>query len=668
MTTACPPDDVLARYSAGTLDDSAALALGDHLGACAACLGRLDRLEARERPRRVPAASSVAPPALAGAVARVLGAGAPDPNAPPDVPGYRVAERVAQGGMGTVYRAVHVRLGKEVALKVIRGRAGPEAAARFEREARAAGRLDHPNVVRALDAGEVGGTPFLVMEFVPGRTLAQLVRAEGPLPLARACALARQVAAGLAAAHAAGIVHRDVKPSNVMLTPDGTAKLLDLGLAVLSGEADPPPGAPRERPSSAAGEPITEAGATLTHTGHALGTRDYMAPEQKAAPQSVGPAADVYGLGATLWFLLTGQPPAGSAPFAPTGAHGLPPEVWRGLLNPDPIDRFASAEAAGRALAPFARAPRRFGARHALGTALAVLAVACAAWLATGRAKPAPRERPPLPVLPFHASRATEMQTEWARATDLPARATGPHDLQFALVPPGELGLSMECRVRITKPFYLSTREVTVAQFRAFVAETKHVTSAVKTGRGGFLLVPDFKTGKGARVPNPKWNWEHTGHPEAGDAHPVCMVSWGDATAFCSWLGREYRLPTEAELTWAMRCGRTGEELILNEGDLGWYGDNSAQPRPVARFAANGWGLHDTFGNVAEWCADAAAPLPTGTFDDYAGPPPASTPRRVFLGYSHLTPAFKAKPLRDHGGADDSFGHVGFRVARNPTP
>jgi serine/threonine protein kinase len=204
---------------------------------------------------------------------------------------YRLQEKLGQGGMGAVYRALHTRLKRPVALKVLPAQLlhDERAVARFRREMEAVGKLDHPNIIRASDAGEDASWHFLVMELVEGVDLARLSMLLGPLPVADACEVARQAASALQHAHQHGLVHRDIKPSNLLLTSSGEVKLLDLGLARFYGE-----------------QSISE---VLTATGAVMGTPDYMAPEQSFEPKSVDIRADLYGLGCTLYKLLVGRPP-----------------------------------------------------------------------------------------------------------------------------------------------------------------------------------------------------------------------------------------------------------------------------------------------------------------------------------------------------------------------
>jgi len=200
---------------------------------------------------------------------------------------YEVEELVGKGGMSSVYRARDDVLERRVALKILHEHfsGDPEYVERFRREARAIARLNHPNIVTVIDRGEFAGRQFIVFEHVPGENLKEIVEREGPLPVSQALALTHQIARGLAFAHDNGVVHRDVKPQNVLLDETGRAKVTDFGIAR-----------------------SLEPGDGLTETGALLGTSDYIAPEQ-ATGQPVDERSDQYSLGVLLYELLTGEVP-----------------------------------------------------------------------------------------------------------------------------------------------------------------------------------------------------------------------------------------------------------------------------------------------------------------------------------------------------------------------
>lgn len=206
---------------------------------------------------------------------------------------YELQQKLGEGSMGVVYKALHTRLKRSVAIKTLPPSSlhRPESISRFHREMEAIGQLDDPHIVRAHDAGEVDGTHYLVMEYVDGLDLRQLQERVGPLSVANACEIIRQAALGLRSATKVGLVHRDIKPSNLMLTRSGTVKLLDLGLAHLAADAE------------------TGQKSELTSTGQVMGTFDYLAPEQATDTRNIDVRADIYGLGCTLFKLLTGRTP-----------------------------------------------------------------------------------------------------------------------------------------------------------------------------------------------------------------------------------------------------------------------------------------------------------------------------------------------------------------------
>ncbi|MCE9547146.1 MAG: serine/threonine protein kinase [Planctomycetia bacterium] len=202
---------------------------------------------------------------------------------------YQIIDSIGQGGMGQVFKAEHMYMGRVVAVKVLpKARSTPDAIAGFSHEIRAQTQLDHANLVRAYDAGHDGSVYFLVTEYVPGTDLRQLVLRRGRLGQREAATIVSQVARGLDHAHHRGLIHRDVKPGNVLVTPDGHAKLSDLGLVGFSS-----PEAAHEDPRS----------------GRTVGTADYLAPEVIASPRKVSAASDIYSLGCTLYYAVTGKVP-----------------------------------------------------------------------------------------------------------------------------------------------------------------------------------------------------------------------------------------------------------------------------------------------------------------------------------------------------------------------
>jgi serine/threonine-protein kinase len=255
---------------------------------------------------------------------------------------YRLGERIGRGGMATVYRAQDEQLDRGVALKMMRADLGedPLFVQRFEAEARRAASVSHPNVVPVYDVG-VDEAPYMVMELIEGGDLAKVL-ATGPLPAERAARLAADAAAALQAAHDAGLVHRDVKPGNILLRTDGEAVVADFGIARATGED------------------------SMTKTGAMLGSVEYFSPEQ-ARGERAGPASDIYALGVVLYELLTGRRPfSGDTPFAVATARlrsgppdprvvvaDLPPalgEIVTRAMARDPARRFPSAEAMRTAL------------------------------------------------------------------------------------------------------------------------------------------------------------------------------------------------------------------------------------------------------------------------------------------------------------------------------
>ncbi len=275
MPTDLHPDrSRLIAFGLGQLAPEEAAEVEQHVLNCQACGAALqsvpdDTLVQNLRLARGPTAGPQA--------AATIDTAAPPPRELTEHPRYRLLQQIGSGGMGVVYKAEHRLMERPVALKLIRPTlvSNPQAVERFRLEVKAAARLTHPNIVAAHDAEQAGDTHFLVMEFVDGVSLAWLVERRGPLTVQQACHYVRQAAGGLQHAHEQGMVHRDIKPQNLMLTRKGQVKVLDFGLARFASEQEL-----RER---GGGDSSTLPGLTMADS--LLGTPDYIAPEQVSDPR-----------------------------------------------------------------------------------------------------------------------------------------------------------------------------------------------------------------------------------------------------------------------------------------------------------------------------------------------------------------------------------------------
>ncbi len=269
---------------------------------------------------------------------------------------YAVQDLLGFGGMGRIYIAKDTETGETVALKVLTERHEVDSGmlTRLQMEAEAGMRLDHPNVIRTLKTGDTGAVFYMVMEFVQGISLYEVLATGGRLPWSQASDVTAQVAQGLHHAHQKALVHRDVKPANILVTEDGRAKILDFGLALLTDEAE------------------AEFSLQMIFGHDCLGTADYIAPEQSRNSSQVDARADVYGLGCTLYFALSGKPPfpvegvraklEAQRNETPKSIRELVPEIPPALagvlgkmMAKDPADRYQSADETALALQRFAK-------------------------------------------------------------------------------------------------------------------------------------------------------------------------------------------------------------------------------------------------------------------------------------------------------------------------
>ena len=625
---------------------------------------RGDQIIAREYRQRLPAHQAE----VTAAFTRVRSAATVPPAAAlPQVRGYELLELLGAGGMGQVYKARHRLMKRIVAVKLIRKECltHPTAVRRFQREVQAAAKLLHPNIVLAYDADQAGATHFFVMEYVQGKDLRQVVKERGPLPVSEACDYIAQAAHGLQHAYENGLVHRDIKPGNLIVDSRGVLKILDLGLARLTED--------------------TTLSNAMTQEGALLGTVDFMAPEQTRQASKVDIRADLYSLGCTFYYLLTGKVPFPGnttvdkvmkhAEQEPTPLTELRPDVppavaaiVRKLMAKDPDQRYPTPAALSEALTSVKGAKQRPHRRLVPWLLVAVcltmgLAVALFLVRPLWPRSPVDQELEQLltpsseqtahpelwrdAILAFCLKHAGTPQAYEAgkRLPTLP-RWENTVRIRFAPIPPGiglmgspadEPGRKPDGRegpqheVEITRPFYLGVYPVTVGQFKAFVQATGYVTEAEKDG-GAHVLAP------GNKWPiDPKANWKNPGFKQL-DSYPVVCVSWNDAHAFCDWLskkeGKHYTLPTEAQWEYSCRSGsRTSFYFGDNEKELGkyaWYNANAEnKTHPVGLKEKNAWGLHDMIGNVRQWCEDC--------YDmDYYQSSPLKDPTGPLSGTSNL--------------------------------
>ena len=359
-----PADQTLRDYGLGRLDDRASGAVGSHLESCPACRRRvaeatgdsfLGRLRQAQATAGGPAANrptaAASPRADGGTTAMGL----------VDLPDYRILRELGRGGMGVVYLAHNQLMGRDEVLKVVSRQLLDRSGVldRFLREIRAAARLHHPNVVTAYSAFRGGEHIVFAMEYVEGLDLARMVKSRGPLPVSNSCFYIQQSALGLQHAHERGMVHRDIKPGNLILAKEGgraIVKVLDFGLAKATSE-----------------DPLD---AGLTREGQMLGTPDFIAPEQTLDAQKADIRADIYSLGCTLYYLLSGGPPfEGKSLYDILQAHqsrdasplnlsrtDVPVELAllvAKMMAKDPDHRFQTPGEVAQAIAPFYKTPSK---------------------------------------------------------------------------------------------------------------------------------------------------------------------------------------------------------------------------------------------------------------------------------------------------------------------
>lgn len=636
---------------------------------------------------------------------------------------YIVQDLLGEGGMGRVFRAHNTRLGRDEALKVIRGDKlkHPSAQARFTLEMQALGKVKHPNVVTAFDAGPLGDLHFVSMELIDGIDLTRMVRDRGPMPFPFACECIRQSCLGLQHAFELGMVHRDIKPSNILVTRDGKqVKLVDLGLARLN-------------------DPIQQEGANrVTQEGFVIGTPDFLAPEQARNPAGVDIRADIYALGSTLFFILTGRVPYEGAnateklmkhltdPPPPLLQYrpDLPPQLEQVIhwcMAKRPEDRPQTPVQLAVALQPFCPAPPPGTGVH--------------------RVPPLPNFLPPTAKDdPHSSSQVFKLPAQDNDSDPIRRRAKGGFPWAFMLVGFGSLvlaGILAYAAYRAFQPeplppveSFTNTTEMKMVKIEGGSFEmgspAKEPGRAepkprqpddespvhTVTIRGPFLMsATEVTLNQYLKVmgTSPAQSAVVRRAREPG-SHPVDFVSYEDAVEFCKRLtemetekhqpylrpGWAYRLPTEAEWEFCCRAGTktpfsvgeklgniprlggalqpggrympTGDEKETElEGDTVKDAAIEDIPGRVAQFEPNAFGLYDMHGNIAEWCLDwyrrgypGAEPR-----DNPTGPPTGE--RRVIRGGSFRDPASACRSAaRTALSPTEKRAIIGFRIVYAP--
>ena len=638
---------------------------------------------------------------------------------------YEVLQVLGKGGFGSVFRAFDDQLQRVVAVKVM----APQLAAtsparkRFLREARSSAAVRHENVVQVYEVGE-SPLPYLVMEFIPGETLQQRLDRIGPVGPAEVVLIGRQIAEGLAAAHVNDLIHRDIKPGNILLEGgQQKVKITDFGLARAADDA------------------------SISQSGLIAGTPMYMAPEQ-AKGDRLDQRADLFSLGSVLYQMAAGRPPfrANStvavlkrvAEDTPRAIREVIPETPQWLCDiiaklhaKNPDDRYQSAREvadvlgdceaqlkANSKLKDFSRIPRgesQPSDRRTWVAAAAILLLPLLALAVTelagvthlvrkpqqahdspivpgGKATPVPvaKPDPPPAVAPFDAAQANRHQEVWAEHFGVPVEYSNSLGMKFRMIPPGEFVMGAadgdpkakmsgvvdhenprsapRHLVRITGAYFAGVHEVTIGQFRKYTEATRGTTDAESTGLGSW----QWDRAQGKMVRKPGLTWRAPGFT-TGERSPVTCVTAQDATRFCEWLsqkeGRTYRLPTEAEWEYMCRAGTTtpfayGPRLARAQAVFGADRTEAVGARP-----GNAFGLFDMHGNASEWCEDGPREYTAAATRDPRGP---QENRRVLRGgdfdnhlniHATLQSSGRSVPATDYS----SWG-TGFRVVLVDNP
>lgn len=603
---------------------------------------------------------------------------------------YHILEQLGEGGMATVYKAFDTRLEAEVAIKFIRTEkltleTMNKSLKRFEREAKSLAQLTHPNIVGVSDYGEYEEKPYLVMPYLKGGTLKE--RLGKPMPYRQAAHLLAPIAHALEYAHKHNVLHRDVKPSNILLTDTGQPMLSDFGIAKILED---------------------EATRDLTSTGVGIGTPEYMAPEQGMG-HGVDHRVDIYSLGTVLYELITGRKPyqadtplavllkRASEPLPRPGqfVHNLPSSAEYVLLKAlakNPNERYPDAAAFAKALEDLAQDPNIKRAATIpldrwIGIA-AVFGISCAVLLGGGwlfsrllntgdgspSSTPVLLQQPailsftqtaPLPAQEPAATPSETIPTEpLPTVTPKPSGNFGREGMPLVYIPEGEFIMGSNSGDSDEQPphnvylsaYWIDQTEVTNAMFAEFLNDMGNQSE----GGSNWINLPDDDV----RIVSGGGSWESQ---RGYEDYPVVEVTWYGANAYCGWVDR--RLPTEAEWEKAAR-GDSGQSFPWGgalDCSLANYGGCSGEPASVGNYPGgeSPYGALDMFGNVWEWVYDK--------YDtEYYKRSPSTDPTGPSSGKHHILrgagwdttdPKRLRITFRYNRAPIDSGGSYGFRCA-----
>ena len=643
---------------------------------------------------------------------------------------YQILEKIGAGGMGQVYKAFHSGTERIVAIKMIlkKGKIDPEVVKRFEREVKAAAKLVHSNIITVFDADQADGRIFMVMEYIKGDDLGEILRKKGQLSVSETVNYILQAARGLKYAHDQGVIHRDIKPGNILVDSSGNVKIVDMGLAKLESKED------------------EESISMLTASASIMGTVDFMSPEQGFSSKNVDARADIYSLGATLFFLLTQKVMfPGYSAFEKLLAHRESPipslSNFRVDITPDleiafmkmvakkVEDRYASM---AEVVSTLSRLQTEIGENS---VATEILATNCF-------------EVPSSLELIDIQSVLTNLGKEGNNETD---KHVGGKTLAYIsgmlkktytskvlavtgiivlvllvlmlLMKPGtnvkeevkaqiaelaKLKLEEEAKakqmemVKLKQEEEAKVKQMELVKSKAGKEEVADIVKVAASIEKDLVLIPvgkfmmgspesekgrrDNETQHEVTLTKPFYmgkyevtqeQWEsvmgNNLSSNKGAKLPVTDVSWNDCQDFIKKLNAStkggYRLPTEAEWEYACRAGKTTAYAVgasLTNIDANIEGGPAGSIKAVGGYNPNAFGLYDMHGNVWEWCNDDwKADYPAGSATDPKGP--ATGTHRVLRGGSFIDFASLARSSdRLNNSPTDRFLNGGFRLVRTP--